>query len=232
MERIAQFFDPPSSTLTYVLFDDETREAALVDGVDRQIDRDLGFIASENLNLKWVLETHVHADHITSAAEVARRTGARTATPAGCDVPASSKQLLDGMSLPLGSGRIHVLHTPGHTAGSMCYRWGDAVLTGDTLFIGGCGRTDFQGGSADKLWHSVTGKLFALPDDTRVLPGHDYNGNRESTIGQEKRTNPRLAGKSLEEFRAIMAGLNLPKPKLIDIAVPANRALGAARHDA
>jgi sulfur dioxygenase len=232
MERIAQFFDPPSSTLTYVLFDEETREAALVDGVDRQIERDLGFIAAENLKLKWVLETHVHADHITSAAEVARRTGARTAAPAGCDVPAASKQLLDGMTLPLGAGRIHVLHTPGHTAGSMCYRWGDAVLTGDTLFIGGCGRTDFQGGSADKLWHSVTGKLFGLPDDIRVLPGHDYNGNRESTIGHEKTTNPRLAGKSLEEFRAIMAGLNLPKPKLIDIAVPANRALGAARHDA
>ncbi|MCE2990367.1 MAG: MBL fold metallo-hydrolase [Nitrosomonadaceae bacterium] len=232
MERIAQFFDPPSSTLTYVLFDDETREAALVDGVDRQIERDLGFIATENLELKWVLETHVHADHITSAAEVARRTRARTAAPASCDVPVASKQLLDGMSLPLGEGRIHVLHTPGHTAGSMCYRWGDAILTGDTLFIGGCGRTDFQGGSADKLWHSVTGKLFALPDDIRVLPGHDYNGKRESTIGHEKRTNPRLAGKSLEEFRAIMAGLNLPKPKLIDIAVPANRVLGAARHDA
>ncbi|MFN7220717.1 MAG: MBL fold metallo-hydrolase, partial [Burkholderiales bacterium] len=214
MERIAQFFDPPSSTLTYVLFDDETREAALVDGVDRQIERDLGFIATENLELKWVLETHVHADHITSAAEVARRTRARTAAPASCDVPVASKQLLDGMSLPLGEGRIHVLHTPGHTAGSMCYRWGDAILTGDTLFIGGCGRTDFQGGSADKLWHSVTGKLFALPDDIRVLPGHDYNGKRESTIGHETRTNPRLAGKALEEFRALMAGLSLPKPKL------------------
>jgi glyoxylase-like metal-dependent hydrolase (beta-lactamase superfamily II) len=215
-----------------VLYDDEAREAAIVDAVDRHVERDLAFITTHGLSLKWVMETHVHADHITSAAEIARRTGARTAAPAGCEVPAAAKQLLDGMSLALGSGRIHVLHTPGHTAGSMCYRWGDAVLTGDTLFIGGCGRADFQGGSADKLYDSITRKLFTLPDDTRVLPGHDYKGNRESTIGIEKRTNPRLAGKTRDEFRAIMDALNLPKPKLIDIAVPANRRLGNVPHGA
>jgi len=230
MESIHQFFDEESSTYTYMLVDEESREAAIVDGVDRYIERDLEFIEKQGLKLKWVLETHVHADHVTSAGEVSKRTGARTATPAGCDVAPASKQLVDGMSLKLGANLIYAIHTPGHTAGSMCFRWADAVLTGDTLLIGGCGRTDFQSGSSDKLYDSITRKLFTLADETRVLPGHDYKGKRESTIGEERATNPRLAGKSADEFRTIMANLNLPKPKLIDLAVPANKRLGSIPH--
>jgi glyoxylase-like metal-dependent hydrolase (beta-lactamase superfamily II) len=112
--------------------------------------------------------------------------------------------------------------TPGHTHGSVTYHWRDRVFTGDALLIGGCGRTDFQAGNADALYHSITGMLFALAEETLVYPGHDYQGRRVSSIGEEKATNPRLAGKSREEFKAIMASLNLPKPRLIDIAVPAN----------
>jgi glyoxylase-like metal-dependent hydrolase (beta-lactamase superfamily II) len=126
---------------------------------------------------------------------------------------------------------IRVLHTPGHTAGSMSYLWRDNLFSGDTLLIDGCGRTDFQGGSAEALYDSVTAKLFALPDDTRVWPGHDYKGQSVSTIGWEKRHNSRLAGRSREDFVRLMGELDLPKPKLIDVAVPANRRLGLS-HEA
>jgi glyoxylase-like metal-dependent hydrolase (beta-lactamase superfamily II) len=136
-------------------------------------------------------------------------------------------QLNDGDVLTFGNGEmIEVIHTPGHTAGSMSYLWRGNVFTGDTLLIDGCGRTDFQSGSADALYDSVTRKLFALPDDVRVWPGHDYKGQSVSTVGWEKRHNARLANRSREEFIKLMGELNLPKPKLIDIAVPANQNLG------
>jgi glyoxylase-like metal-dependent hydrolase (beta-lactamase superfamily II) len=132
----------------------------------------------------------------------------------------------EGSVIRVGNEMLTAMETPGHTAGSVCYRWRDAVFTGDTLFIGGCGRTDFQGGDAGALYDSIVQRLFSLPDGTRVFPGHDYHGNRVSTIGEERRNNPRVSGKTREEFIAVMAALNLPKPKLIDVAVPANRRLG------
>jgi len=139
-------------------------------------------------------------------------------------------QLDDGTELSFGAGEtIRALHTPGHTAGSMSYLWSGNVFTGDTLLIDGCGRTDFQGGDARALYASITEKLFALPDGTRIWPGHDYRGQSVSTIGWEKRHNTRVAGRSMTEFVELMEALNLPKPKLIDIAVPANRALGLDR---
>lgn len=230
-----QLFDPASSTYTYVLFDEATREALLIDPVDEQLERDLATLREYGLKLLWTVETHAHADHITSAGLLAEHTGARTAAPAGCGISTAAVQLNDGDLLNFGAQRIRALHTPGHTAGSMSYYWerpdGRHVFTGDTLLINGCGRTDFQSGSSEALYRSLTEVLFKLPDDTLVWPGHDYQGRSHSTIAAEKAGNARVAGKSLAEFVAIMEALHLPKPRRIDEAVPANLSSGL-RHDA
>lgn len=226
-----QLFDAASSTYTYVLFDEDTREALIIDPVDEQLERDLGVLREHRLQLVWSVETHAHADHITSAGLLAEEAGARTAAPAGCSIGTAAVQLQHGDVLRFGREELKALHTPGHTAGSMSFLWRGNVFTGDTLLIGGCGRTDFQSGSAAQLYRSITEVLFALPDDTVVWPAHDYNGRTSSTIGQEKRTNARVAGKSLAEFVKIMDELHLPKPRRIDEAVPANQSSGL-RHDA
>jgi sulfur dioxygenase len=233
-----QLFDPDSSTYTYILFDVDTREALLIDPVDAQLLRDLAALREHGLKAVWTVETHAHADHITSAGVLAEHTGAKTAAPAGCGIGGAAVQLQHGDTLAFGGHSLQVLHTPGHTAGSVSLVWRSGsqthVFTGDTLLINGCGRTDFQSGSAEALYHSLTQVLFALPDDTVVWPGHDYQGRTHSTIGREKATNARVAGKSQAEFVATMNALNLPKPRRIDEAVPANRVSGltSERHDA
>jgi glyoxylase-like metal-dependent hydrolase (beta-lactamase superfamily II) len=221
-----QLFDQESSSYSYLLIDAATREAVLIDPVEGKIERDLEALRRHGVKLAWVLETHAHADHITGSGKLRDRTGAFAAAPSGCMIAPADRQLQDGEEILFGRDKLKVIHTPGHTAGSMSYVWHDNVFTGDALFIGGCGRTDFQGGDAGVLYDSITGRLFSLPDETRVWPGHDYKGNTMSTIGVEKRTNPRLAGKSRDEFIALMSALDLPKPRLIDVAVPANRNLG------
>ncbi|AMO22163.1 hypothetical protein GCM10027034_24650 [Ramlibacter solisilvae] len=226
-----QLFDPASSTYTYVVFDESTSEAVIIDPVDEQLDRDLSVLKELGLKLAWTVETHAHADHITSAGLLAEHAGARTAAPEGCNIGTASVQLKHGDTLRFGSEELLALHTPGHTAGSMSYVWRGNVFTGDALLIGGCGRTDFQSGSSAALYRSITEVLFALPDETIVWPAHDYQGRTHSSIGQEKRTNPRIAGKTLAEFTAIMEDLHLPKPRRIDEAVPANLTSGL-RHDA
>jgi glyoxylase-like metal-dependent hydrolase (beta-lactamase superfamily II)/rhodanese-related sulfurtransferase len=226
-----QLFDPASSTYTYVLFDQATRDALIIDPVDEQVERDLAVLREYGLKLLWTVETHAHADHITSAGLLAEHAGATTAAPQGCGITTAAVQLSDGNVLQFGAEQIKALHTPGHTAGSMSFVWREHVFTGDTLLINGCGRTDFQSGSSQALYHSLTQVLFALPDDTTVWPGHDYQGRTHSTIGQEKTTNARVAGKTLEQFVATMNELHLPKPKRIDEAVPANLSSGL-RHDA
>lgn len=231
MQQPIQLFDPASSTYTYLLFDEGTREALIIDPVDEQLERDLAKLREYGLKLLWSVETHAHADHITSAGLLAEHAGARTAAPAGCGIGTAAVQLNDGDVLRFGREQIKALHTPGHTAGSMCFLWRDHVFTGDTLLIDGCGRTDFQSGSAADMYRSLTQVLFALPDETTVWPGHDYKGRTHSTIGHEKRTNARAAGKSQSEFEATMAALHLPRPKRIDEAVPANLSSGL-RHDA
>ncbi len=226
-----QLFDPDSFTFTYILADEVTRDALIIDAVDTQMDRDLAVLREHGLRLRWVVETHAHADHITSAYAMVEHTGASVAVPAGCAINAAARQLEDGDTLTFGGETLGAIHTPGHTAGSMSFIWQNHAFTGDTLLINGCGRTDFQSGSADALYTSITEKLFTLPSETIVWPGHDYKGNTQSTIGRERAQNPRLAGKTRAEFVALMNALNLPKPRRIDEAVPANRTLGK-RHDA
>ena len=229
-----QLFDPASSTYTYLLFDPSTREALIIDPVDQQVERDLAVLREHQLKLLWTVETHAHADHITSAGQLAEHTGARTAAPQGCGIATAARQLGDGEVLQVGGEQVRVLHTPGHTAGSVSYLWRNHVFTGDTLLINGCGRTDFQSGSADDLYRSITGRLFTLPDVTVVWPGHDYQGRTHSTIAAEKAGNARIAGKSQAEFVATMAQLQLPRPARMDEALPANQSsgLGTGRHDA
>jgi glyoxylase-like metal-dependent hydrolase (beta-lactamase superfamily II)/rhodanese-related sulfurtransferase len=226
-----QLFDLASSTYTYVLFDPVSRDALIIDPVDEKIERDLSVLKVHGLKLQWTVETHAHADHITSAGLLAEHAGAKTAAPSGCGIHTAAVQLQDGDTLNFGSETVKVLHTPGHTSGSMCFVWRDHLFSGDTLLINGCGRTDFQSGSADAMYHSLTQILFALPDATTVWPGHDYQGRTHSSIGQEKVHNARVAGKTLQEFTATMDALHLPKPKRIDEAVPANLTSGV-RHDA
>jgi glyoxylase-like metal-dependent hydrolase (beta-lactamase superfamily II) len=222
-----QLFDAASSTFTYLLIDPASRAAILIDPVDHHVERDLAHLRRLGLQLTHVLETHAHADHVTSAGRLCELTGAVSAAPSGCGIAPAALQLNDGDVIRFGVNEaIAVLHTPGHTAGSMCYVWRDHVFTGDTLLIDGCGRTDFQGGSAAALFDSVHAKLFMLPDGARVWPAHDYKGQSVSTIGWEREHNARLAHRSKDDFVSLMAQLNLPKPKLIDIAVPANRNLG------
>ena len=226
-----QLFDPASSTYTYLLFDETTRDAVIIDPVDEQLDRDLATLRQYGLKLAWTIETHAHADHITSSGLLAEHTGARTAAPAGCGILTAAMQLVHGDVLRFGAEELRAIQTPGHTAGSMSFVWRNHVFTGDTLLIMGCGRTDFQSGSARALFHSITQVLFALPDATLVWPGHDYQGRSHSTIGMEKAGNPRVAGKTEAEFIQIMDNLNLPRPRRIDEAVPANLHSGI-RHDA
>jgi sulfur dioxygenase len=224
---LKQLFDKESSTYTYLLADETTREAALVDPVLGQLDRDLTLIDELGLTLKFVLETHVHADHVTAAGVLRARTGARTAASA-IGAPCVDLALRHSDTLTIGAHAVTVLATPGHTDDGLCFLADGHVMTGDTLLIRGCGRADFQNGDPGTLYDSVHSVLFGLPEDTVVLPGHDYRGFTTSTIGEEKRYNPRLANRNREEFIALMNGLNLPRPKLIDVAVPANRACGEA----
>ena len=222
-----QLFEPLSSTYTYLLASEATGEAMLVDPVLPAWQRDLAVIAELGLKLRYTVETHVHADHITSAARLKRETGSRIAYPALDRFPCVDRHIEENRPLIMGGVVLEGLATPGHTDDHYAYRVGDRVLTGDALLIDGCGRTDFQSGDAATLYRSVHEKLFTLPDETLVYPGHDYHGRQVSSIGQEKARNPRLGGgRALEAFVRTMDELDLPYPAFIDYAVPGNRACG------
>lgn len=227
-----QLFDRESSTYTYLVADDRTGEAALVDPVLEHLERDLKLIAELGCRLVAVLDTHVHADHVTAAGKLRERTSCATHVSARGGAPCADVTLADGSVVGVGGVVVRALATPGHTNGCMSFvvsAEGEPlrVLTGDALLVRGCGRTDFQEGDASALWRSVHEKLFTLPDATLVYPAHDYRGFTVSTIGEEKRLNPRLGGSmTLESFVALMKGLELPPPTKIHEAVPANRACG------
>ncbi|MFZ5546265.1 MAG: MBL fold metallo-hydrolase [Pseudomonadota bacterium] len=222
-----QLHEPLSDTYTYLLGCEDTGRAVLVDPVVNTMDRDLQVLQALGLTLAYTLDTHIHADHITAARHLKERTGSRIAAPAMDRLPCVDHGMEDGVPFEVGSLRIEPIHTPGHTDGHFAYRLGERVFTGDALLIDGCGRTDFQNGDARALYRSVRERLFALPGDTLVYPGHDYQQRRVSTIAQERERNPRLGGeRTLDEFAALMARLNLPYPKFIDYAVPGNRECG------
>ena len=222
-----QLFEPLSSTYTYLLGCETSGQAVLIDPVVTMIDRDLGALHELGLTLAWTLETHIHADHITGALHLQQRVGSRIAAPAVERLPCADHGVADGEPFRVGGLSLECLHTPGHTDGHFSYVLADRVFSGDALLIDGCGRTDFQNGDARTLYESVTTRLFALPDESLVYPAHDYEGRRVSSIGQEKARNPRLgAGKTVQEFERIMAGLKLAHPKFIDYAVPGNRQCG------
>lgn len=227
-----QLFEPLSSTYTYLLGCEETRLAVLIDPVIASLDRDLREVQRFGLQLAYSIETHIHADHITAALELKRKAGSKIAAPAAEGVLCADVDLEEGKPLQVGGIVLNPLHTPGHTAGHCAYALNDRVFTGDALLIEGCGRTDFQQGDAQALYWSVHKKLFSLSDDILVYPAHDYKDRHVSTIAQEKKRNPRLGqDKTLDEFRAIMADLNLPYPKFIDYAVPGNKQCGVCPAD-
>jgi sulfur dioxygenase len=224
---LKQLFDDESSTYTYLLWDNQSKDAILIDPVDIMVDRDLKEVAALGLNLVYGVNTHAHADHITGTHLLKQRVDGLKSVIATASGAKADIHIDHGDRIVFGSRFIEARATPGHTNGCLSYVSDDQafVLTGDALLIQGCGRTDFQGGSAEKLYESVHTQIFSLPEDTIVYPAHDYKGRLSSTVGAEKTTNPRLS-KSLDEFVDIMKNLNLDYPKKIDVAVPANMRCG------
>jgi glyoxylase-like metal-dependent hydrolase (beta-lactamase superfamily II) len=227
-----QLYEPLSSTYTYLIGCEETGQAILIDPVIVSMERDLVEVKRLGLALAYTVDTHIHADHITAALEMKSAVGSKIAAPAYDRLPCTDVGIEEGKPFRVGSITLQPLHTPGHTDGHFAYLFNDRVFTGDALLIDGCGRTDFQNGDADALYSSVREKLFTLPDEVLVYPAHDYNNRFVSSIAQEKKRNPRLGGeKTLEDFKEIMANLNLPYPKFIDYAVPGNRQCGVCPPD-
>jgi uncharacterized NAD(P)/FAD-binding protein YdhS/glyoxylase-like metal-dependent hydrolase (beta-lactamase superfamily II) len=222
-----QFFDPQTSTYTYLVADQQTGDAVLVDPVLEQVDRDLQSLDELGLKLRYCLETHLHADHITGAGKLRQQTGCQVIVPQNPAVTKADRSLVGGEILEVGSVIIETISTPGHTASHIAYLVNKThLLTGDALFIRGCGRTDFQGGDPGTLYDVVTQRLFTLPDDTLVYPAHDYKGRTVSSIGEEKRLNPRFSDRSRGQFITIMNNLKLSYPQKMNAAVPANEYCG------
>lgn len=225
-----QLFDAASSTYTYILASGRGREALIIDPVKEQLEQYLTVIRDLDLKLVTAIDTHTHADHITALGDLRDRTGCVTRMGEFTRAQCVSVRVRDDEIIDVDGIRLRAVYTPGHTDDSFSFvlapERARAVFTGDVLLIRGSGRTDFQGGDPGKSWDSIVHRLFVLDDDTRVYPGHDYKGWTVSSIGEEKRANPRLAGRSRAEYIAIMQNLNLPNPRLMDVAVPANLACG------
>lgn len=227
-----QLFDLASSTYTYLLADEATREAVIIDPVIDQLDRDTQLVRELGLTLLYTLDTHVHADHVTASGSLANRLGTKTVLSERSGVGYADVLVKEGDHVPFGRHFLEVRETPGHTDGCLTFVTDDQKMafTGDALLIRGSGRTDFQQGNSRELYRVIHEKIFTLPDATIVYPGHDYKGRMSSSVGEEKRWNPRLgAGKTVEQFVAIMEGLQLAPPKQLAVALPANLHCGVPR---
>lgn len=226
-----QLLDPETSTYTYLLADQTTRDAIIIDPVLEQIERDVGLLHDLGLHLRYALDTHVHADHVTALGSLRERLGVNTVVSERAGLGCADILARDGDTLRFGDHGVEVLETPGHTAGCVTYVTTDRTMafTGDSLLIRGCGRTDFQGGDAHQLFHSIRSRLFTLPPHTLIFPAHDYQGRTATSIEEERRLNPRLGGEKTEtEFVAMMRQLGLAYPKNIDVALPRNVRCGMA----
>ncbi len=226
-----QLFDNETSTYTYILADTESKEAVIIDPVRDQVERDAGLIEELGFKLLYSLDTHVHADHVTGAGVLRTRLGCKTVLSKDGGAACADVLAGDGDTIRFGKYALEVRSTPGHTNGCVTYVTNDQkmVFTGDALLIRGTGRTDFQQGDSRKLYNSIKDKIFTLPDDTVIYPGHDYKGRMSSTVWEEKSFNPRVGGEKTEDdFVKIMNELKLAYPKKIDEALPANLKCGVA----
>jgi len=224
-----QLYDLTSGTYTYLIASRHGGEALIVDPVLEKVDRYLQLMQELDLRLVKAVDTHLHADHITGLGALRDRTRCITVMGEQSKVDVVSMRVADGDKLTIEGICLDVLYTPGHTDDSYCYLFGDRLLSGDTLLIRGTGRTDFQQGSARAQYDSIFGRLLRLPEETKLFPGHDYKGETVSTIGEEKRFNPRLQVRSVDEYVELMANLKLANPKMMDVAVPANMHQGLAQ---
>ncbi len=217
-----QLFDTKSSTYTYIISSGKGREALIIDPVIEHTDEYINVLEKLDLKLVKVIDTHIHADHITGLNELNKRTNCTRIMGEKCKSEVIDLKIKDNEKINVESIELKAIYTPGHTDCSYSYLMNDRVFTGDTLLINGTGRTDFQNGSSYDAYDSLFNKLLKLPEKTLVYPAHDYNGKKYSTIENEKNNNPRLKVNSKEEYADIMSNLNLANPKMMDIAVPAN----------
>ena len=224
-----QLFESVSGTYSYLLASRRGGEALIIDPVLEKVDRYLQLMDELNLKLVKAVDTHLHADHITGLGALRDRTHCITVMGEQSQVDVVSMRVSDGDILQIEGLSLEAIYTPGHTDDSYSFRMEDRVFTGDTLLIRGTGRTDFQNGDARAQYDSIFNRLLKLPDETLVYPAHDYKGDAVSTIAEERAHNPRLQVKSADEYAAIMNGLNLPNPKMMDVAVPANKLQGMAQ---
>jgi len=229
-----QLFDRESSTYSYLLGDEISREALLIDPVLEQTDQNLALLRELGLTLKLALDTHTHADHITGLGELREQTGCTTMMGSQAVATCLSATFADGDQVGVDGINLEVIYTPGHTDDSYSFylpksEHGGMLFSGDTLLIRGTGRTDFQNGSAEQQYNSLFNRLLQLPEETAVYPGHDYKGWTVSNIAEEKQHNPRLQVADQQAYISLMAALKLPNPKLMDIAVPANQSCGAIK---
>ena len=226
-----QLFDSVSGTYSYLLASRAGGEALILDPVLEKVDRYCQLLRELDLKLIKAVDTHLHADHVTGLGELRDRTHCVTIMGEQSKADVVAMRVSEGDKVTIEGLTLDVMYTPGHTDDSYSYLMGDRVFTGDTLLIRGTGRTDFQNGSARAQYDSIFGRLLKLPDETLVFPAHDYKGDTVSTIGEEKRFNPRLQVRSVDEYVELMGNLNLPNPKMMDVAVPANMHVGLHQDD-
>ena len=222
-----QIFDTESSTYTYLIASSKGREAVIIDPVIENVDNYIKILGELDLKLVKVIDTHIHADHVTGATKLKKATNCTTLMGEHTPADAVEIKVKDGEIIEIDNLKIKSLYTPGHTSDSYSFLLDNYLFSGDTLLINGTGRTDFQNGSSKDAYNSLFNNLLKLPEETLVYPGHDYNGKFSSTIGNEKKFNPRLQVKSLDEYVDIMSKLNLAKPKLLEVNINSNLQLGA-----